>query len=91
MIKDYPANAAQHIGHHIQDISMSEGNEILMNFIADPVKGCRCNAYKNQKFIAVFERQGVIGPVKQDTQQGIGPKMQEFIQKSHVRHALGPG
>lgn len=39
----------------------------------------------------VFEWQGLIGPVKQNAQQGIGHEMQEFIKKPYIRHATGPG
>ena len=58
---------------------MPERNKILMDFIADAVKGCRSDTYKNQQFLVVFEWQGFIGPEKQDAQKTVRPKMQEFI------------
>ena len=70
---------------------MPGGDKILMYLIADAVKGCRCNAYKNQFLMVIFERQGLISPVKQAAQQGIGHKMQQLVEKAHLRHVFGSG
>lgn len=91
IINVYPADAADGVSNHICHIGIPGWNKILVNFIADAVKGCRCNTDKNQKLIVVFECQGFIGPVKEDAQQGIGHKMQEFVKKPHIRHVPGPG
>ncbi len=70
---------------------MSEGNKILMDFITDAVKGRRSDTYKYQNLMVILEWQGFIGSEKQDPQQSVGHQMQQFIQKPHIRHALGSG
>ncbi len=68
---------------------MPERNKILMDLITDSIQGGGGNADANQQLRAVFDRQGLIGSEKEDPQQRIGPEVQEFIQKTNIRHAFG--
>ena len=49
-----PEPTSKGICHHIRKAGFSEGNEILMNFITDSVKGRAQDAEQNQKLSGFF-------------------------------------
>ena len=73
------ADRSQHIGNHIQKATVSIGDERLVNFITDAVKGSGYHTEQHQQLHMVFERQGLISPVKQSTHNGIRCKMQQLV------------
>jgi hypothetical protein len=79
MVKGYAANCSEKIGNCIKDLGGSEGNIILVNFITDAVKRCGYHTEQDQPSRVVFNRQGLVSPVKQDAHDCIGKKMKKLV------------
>ena len=79
MIQVYAANGPEHIGDGIEDTGISEGNIILMDFIADAVKSCGYHTEQNQHPRVAFDPQSLVCPVKQDAHHEISQKMKHLV------------
>ena len=81
MVEVDAADGAQHIGNRIRNAGVSVRDIVLVDFITDAVKRCRHNAYQSQHSQVVFNAQGLVGPVEQNTHDRIGQKMNHLVAK----------
>jgi hypothetical protein len=79
VIQANAAYGAQSIGDDIPDAGISERNKILVNLVAKAIESSGYNADQNQHTRIGLDLQGPVSPVKQNPQNGIGKKMQQFV------------
>jgi hypothetical protein len=85
VVQQNAKNTAEGIGKSVHEIRLPPGNEVLVNFVTDPIQNRRCDAEHYQQMRSCFEPQCPVGTCKKNSHYGIGQKVKHFIQKGSGR------